>query len=302
MKNFDIESLNGQLLRTFLIILEESSVSLAAERLGLTQSTVSHSLSKLRRILGDPLFVRSGQGLMPTETALSLKTPILDVLDRLHALTDLRPFDPKSEKMMFTIAANDMQRDLIFPKLLHKAWDQNIDLKLELLPSGVPNVGFLRDARCDLILTPLPPDAADLMQQKLFTGEMKVFYDPKKRQAPQTIDEYLAAEHVAVQFAQGGSSDEVIVSADLTYMPKPRVAVSNFAGIPPFLAGTKLITTQLEFMRFTSLSEFALASPPFKIDPISIFMVWHQRSTNDPAHKWLRDQVKESVQKLLFRL
>lgn len=296
MNKIDFQKLDGHLLRTFLTILEEESVTLAAERLGVTQSTVSHSLNKLRTILGDPLFIRSGQGLSPTETALSLKAPILDILDRLQALTNLRPFDAKSEKMHFVIAANDMQRDLIFPQLLQKAWRDGIDLTLELRPSGVPSVGLLRDARCDLILTPLPPDAADLIQQKLFSGEMKLFYDPAQRDAPKTMDEYLEADHVAVHFALGGSAEEVIVSSVLTVRPKAKLSVSNFAGIPPFLTGTKLVTTQLEFMQQTSLSTLAMADLPFQTDPVGIFMVWHQRSRNDPAHRWLRRQIGEAIQ------
>lgn len=266
-------------------------MSIAAERLEVTQSTVSHSLSKLRKILGDPLFVRSGQGLTPTETALALKAPVLNVLDSLQSLTDLRPFTPQSEKMHFVVAANDMQRDLIFPRLLHAAWNDNIDLTMELRPSGVPSVGFLRDARCDLILTPLPPDAPDLIQIRLFSGDMKVFYDASKRQPPKTLKDYLESEHVAVQFALGGSSDEVIVSQELSAPVKSKVSVSNFAGIPPFLKGTPLLTTQLEFMAETSLHELAMADIPFNADQVSVFMVWHQRSSNDPAHKWLRDQI-----------
>jgi DNA-binding transcriptional LysR family regulator len=295
MKDFDFERLDGQLLRTFLMILEESSVSLAAERLGVTQSTVSHALNKLRTILGDPLFVRSGQGLAATETAISLKAPVLEVLDRLQALTNLRPFDPRSEKMNFIIAANDMQRDLIFPRLLHDAWAESIDLTMELRPSGVPSVGLLRDARCDLILTPLPPDAPDLMQRKLFSGNMKVFYDPARRSPPATLDEYLNADHVTVHFALGGSAEEVIETSEFSSFPKAKVSVSNFAGIPPFLLGTDLITTQFEFMQQTSLSPLAMADLPFGTEPISIYMVWHQRSTNDPAHRWLRDQIQNVI-------
>lgn len=298
MKDFDFHRLDGQLLRTFLTIIEESSVSLAAERLGVTQSTVSHSLNKLRAILGDPLFVRSGQGLTPTETALALKAPVLEVLDRLQDLTSLRPFDPRSEKMHFVVAANDMQRDLIFPQLLHQAWDNNIDLKIEIRPSGVPSVGFLRDARCDLILTPLPPDAADLMQNKLFSGAMKVFYDPTVRKPPETLHDYVTARHVAVHFALGGSSDEVIVTKDPLPPVEAPVSVSNFAGIPSFLLGTDLITTQSELMRRTSLQDLAMADLPFEAEPISIYMVWHQRSTNDPAHKWLREQIFRLSRKL----
>ncbi|MEJ5219150.1 LysR family transcriptional regulator [Cognatishimia sp. D5M38] len=299
MKDFDFEKLDGQLLKTFLLILEENSVSMAAERLDVNQSTVSHSLNKLRRILGDPLFVRSGQGLTPTETALALKAPVLEVLDKLQSLTDLRPFDPKSEKMHFVAAANDMQRDLIFPHLLRQAWADNIALTMELRPSGVPSVGLLRDARCDLILTPLPPDAPDLMQLKLFTGEMHVFYDPACRDAPKSLDDYVQSDHVSVHFALGGSSDEVIVSRDLQAPPKPKVTVSNFAGLPAFIRGTELLTTQLKLMGKALLQSLASAPIPFEIEPVSVYMVWHQRSTNDPAHRWLREQITEISRKTM---
>lgn len=293
MRKIDFYQLDGQILRTFLVILEESSVSLAAERLEVTQSAVSHTLAKLRAILGDPLFVRSGQGLTPTETALSLKAPAQEVLDRLQALTDQRPFDPRSESMRFVVAANDMQRDLIFPKLARDARRDGIDVSLELKPSGIPSVGLLRDARCDLILTPLPPDAPDLIQLKLFSGEMKCFYDASQTEPPGSVEDYLAAEHVTVQFALGGASNDVLKSPDLPYIPKPKITVSNFAGITQFVLGTELLSTEVEFMQLSSLSELAMAPLPFATERINIFMVWHRRSNNDPAHKWLRDRVKQ---------
>ena len=291
MNDFDAIRLNGQAIKTFLVILEESSVSRAAERLELTQSAVSYTLAKLRDVLGDPLFIRSGSGLVPTETALSLKAPAQEILDRMKALTEQRAFDPRSEAMHFNIAANDMQRDLIFPELLRVSMAQDIDLRLEILPSGVPSVAMLRDARCDLMLTPLPPDGQDFIQRKLFSGEMKCFYDASQTKPPQTLEDYLTAQHITVQFARGGSSRQALKSAELPFVPAPRIAVSNFAGITPFVRGTTLIATEAGFMRHTSLRALDVAPLPFQSEPISVFMVWHQRSTNDPAHRWLRDQI-----------
>lgn len=293
MKEIDFHQLDGQILRTFLVILEESSVSRAAERLEVTQSAVSHTLAKLRRIFGDPLFVRSGQGLTPTETALSLKAPARDVLNRLKSLTDQRQFDPQSEAMHFVIAANDMQRDLVFPEIVRSTGHEQIALSLELIPSGVPSVALLRDARCDLILTPLPPDAPDLIQQKLFSGMMMCFFDGSQTEPPGSMRDYLDADHVTVHFALGGASDEVLVAPELPLIPKPKITVSNFAGIPSFIRGTKMLSTQLEFMRLSTLRELAVSPLPFETEPVGIFMVWHERSNNDPAHKWLRERVRQ---------
>lgn len=293
MKEIDTDQLDGQAIRTFLVILEESSVSKAAERLGVTQSAVSHTLSKLRKLLGDPLFIRSGQGITPTEMALSLKVPVQDILDKMKALTDQRLFDPVKEPMVFTIAANDIQRDLILPALMRESMARGIDLALNIMPSGVPSVAMLRDARCDLVLTPLPPDAPDLVQKKLFTGQMICFFDGSSKKAPSTLEDYLEAKHIGVQFALGGSSSEVLKSSELPFIPPPQVTVSNFSGIPPFAKGTGLIATQIEFLRHTSLRDLAHAPLPLQSEPVSMFMVWHQRSKNDPAHKWLRTRVIE---------
>lgn len=75
-------------------MLEELSVTGAANRLGVTQSAVSHILDKLRLAVGDPLFVRSGRGIVPTERAIALHEPIRSVLDELKGLTNERVFDP----------------------------------------------------------------------------------------------------------------------------------------------------------------------------------------------------------------
>lgn len=298
MKEIDFHQLDGQILRTFLVILEESSVSRAAERLEVTQSAVSHTLAKLRTIFGDPLFVRSGQGLTPTETALSLRAPARDVLNRLKSLTDQRQFDPKSEAMHFVIAANDMQRDLVFPEIVRDTGREQIRLSLEQIPSGVPSVALLRDARCDLILTPLPPDAPDLIQQKLFSGMMMCFFDRDQTEPPGSVQAYLDADHVTVHFALGGASDEVLIAPQLPHIPKPKITVSNFAGIPSFIRGTKMLSTQLEYMRLSTLRELAVSPLPFDTEPVGIFMVWHERSNNDPAHKWLRERVRQIAGKI----
>ncbi len=296
MKKIDFHHLDGQLLRTFLIILEESSVSRAAERLNVTQSAVSHTLAKVRGILGDPLFVRSGQGLTPTETALSLKAPVRAVLDGMQALTNQRGFDPKSEPMHFVVAANDMQRNFVFPDLVRQAWQDGIQVTFDFKPSGVPNLSLLRDARCDLLLTPVPPEAVDMIQSKLFDGRVMCFFDGDKRKPPEDIDSYLAADHVAVQFASGGSSAAVLTAPELPEIPPPAITVPNFAGIAPFVLGTEMLATNLEYLHQSAFQQLDMAPLPFESERVNVFMVWHERSNNDPAHKWLRENVRSIVQ------
>jgi DNA-binding transcriptional ArsR family regulator len=137
MNKIDYLGLDGNTLTKFLTVLEEMSVSRAAERLGVTQSAVSHTLDKLPVIFDDPLFVRVGRGIESTARARALQSSVASVLDDLKSLTDHRRFDPLAEQMDFTIAANDFPIHFIFPKLLKELSDEGIDLQIRFIPSGI---------------------------------------------------------------------------------------------------------------------------------------------------------------------
>ncbi|SDX54616.1 DNA-binding transcriptional regulator, LysR family [Ruegeria halocynthiae] len=292
MSKIDFMELDGKVLRIFLTILEESSVSKAADRLGVTQSAISHTLGKLRQILGDPLFVRSGQGLTPTERALSLKEPVQQVLDNMRALTEERPFNPLSERMDIQIATNDMPRELIFPDLLREARAEDIRLQLEFIPSGVPDPDLLRSDRCQLMLTPLPPDGPDIFQKRLVTSPLMVFYDAAHRDPPQDWQAYCDSDHVEVRFADGRNARAVMRGVDQSQIRAPIVTLPHFNAIPPFVKGSTLISTDTALMKLGPLASLDCAPLPFASDPVTIYMVWHQRSTNDPAHRWLRRRIE----------
>ena len=296
MKRRNFMDLDGHTLRTFLTILELSSVSKAAEKLDLTQPAVSHILRRLRHILGDPLFIRTGHRLTPTETALELKANAIDALDSLQRMTEKRAFDPQHEEMRFVIAANDMQRDLIFPKLLRDAMAEGISLELQFIPSGQPSVPWIRDSRCHLALTPLPPEASDIYQKIILRGRMMCFFDAEMSAPPQSLEDYYNAQHLNVRFMEGRTSWTIWSSkeVDKSRISRPVVTVSNFNAIPPFIKGTSLIATQMDLMRLRTLQALDVAPLPFDSDPVAIYMVWHERSQNDPAHRWLRHRI-ESV-------
>lgn len=292
MSKIDFMDLDGKVLRVFLTILEENSVSKAADRLGVTQSAISHTLSKLRVVLGDPLFIRSGQGLTPTERALSLKDPVQQVLDNMRALTEDRPFDPLSEEMVFHIATNDMPRELIFPQLLQKVRAEGVRLGLGFIPSGVPDPELLRSDRCQLMLTPLPPDGPDIFQKRILSSPLMIYYDGTRRSPPDSWETYCETEHVEVRFADGRSSRAVMRGVDQNQIRPPTVTLPHFNAITSFVKGGDLISTDTALMKHGPLHALDCAPLPFACEPVSIYMVWHQRSSNDPAHRWLRDRIE----------
>lgn len=292
MKNFNIYDLDGRLLKAFLVILDESSVSKAATRLNVTQSAASHMLARLRAIMGDPLFVRSGQGLVPTANAKAMREPIQDVLDRLSGLTARRHFDLKSEELRFHVAANDMQRELIFPRLFHEARAEGISLELEFIPSGVPNVELLRNAEVELVLTPMPPDAPDIFLKKLLQAHMVCYFDASQRSAPASVEDYIESEHILVKFVGTGTSFDIIARHFDAGSRKTTISVSNFDAIPSFVKGSTILATEMDLMKLGPLRDLDVAPLPFETDPAPVYLVWHERSNNDPAHIWLRSRIE----------
>ena len=298
MSAFDHSDLDGKLLQSLLAVIEEQSVTRAAQRLGVTQSAVSHLLDKLRAIVGDPLFVRSGRGIVATARAEALAVHARRLLDDMRRFTTAAAFDPASLSACITLAGNDLQRDVLFPPLLARLRAQAPGLTMRVIPSGAPRAELLRDADCDLIVTPRPPDAADLMQKRLFEDRYCVYFDAAQREAPLTLDAYLAAGHATVLHEPRRELDIDRHLAEQGVQRRFVVRVPGFAGIGPFLRGTDLLATLPCLLQRNALQGFAVAAVPTPCPPMPMYMVWHLRHQEDPLHLWLRNEL-EAVARLV---
>src|SRR5450631_1400906 len=117
MSKIDWSSLDAGVLQLLVAVLDSGSITAAAHRLGVTQSAVSHLLNKLREITGDPLFVKSGRGIVATARAEALGARARELLLDLERFARLGDFEPARWQTTFTVAANDFQRDLLLPGL-----------------------------------------------------------------------------------------------------------------------------------------------------------------------------------------
>lgn len=299
MNKLDYLGLDGSALRTFIIVMEEVSVSKAAARLNVTQSSVSHTLDKLRSAFDDQLFVRDGRGIKPTAKALLLRDPIQTILDELKSLTHERKFDPLTESIEFTIAANDFPMQLIFPSLLKELYAEGIKPKLRFIPSGVPSVNLRRSFRSQILITPTPPEGKDHIKVELFKSEMVCFYDASIRKPPQTRKEFIDSPYAEVQFSDTESSVMVLPLLDRSSQNSPTVTVPNFSALPAFIKGTDLITTQLGIMRYGSLKDLDSSPLTFETKTLSLYMIWHQNDNDDPAHQWFRNRIIDTANSII---
>jgi DNA-binding transcriptional LysR family regulator len=299
MSKIDYLGLDGNTLRTFLTVLEEMSVSRAAERLDVTQSAVSHTLDKLRVIFGDPLFVRIGRGIESTARARSLRGSVERALDDLKSLSVQREFNPRVEQMEFTIACNDFPLQFIFPKLLNDSDREGINLRIRFIPSGIPRVSILRASRYRMLITPTPPVDSDLEKVSLIRSKMEIFYDSEVRRPPKTWKQFAESKYVEVRFSDTESSIMALPSIDTSRMNPPVVSVPNFGSLALMIKGTDRITTQIAVMKLGLLNILDTAPLPFKTDPLDLFLIWHRRESDDPAHQWLRQKITETVNSII---
>jgi DNA-binding transcriptional LysR family regulator len=304
MKEIDRLALDGHLLRLFLAVLDEGSVTGAAARLELTQSAVSHALTRLSALVGETLFVKSGRGIAPTAHALSLRGPARQLLAGLQGFGARQTFDPTATRLDLTVAANDLQRDLLLPGLFRALENQAAETSLRVIPSEVPSADLLREGRCDLLISPFPPEGTDIMQRPLLRDHYVCFYDPESRQPPQGRDEYLAARHVTVVYPNGERLD-FDRRLHLNGIQRDfAVTVPSFSGVPAFLRGTPMLATLPSLLRANLMRDVAVAPVPLPLadaaqeGALSMMMVWHRRFDSDPQHRWLRRTLLQIVTEL----
>jgi DNA-binding transcriptional LysR family regulator len=297
MSKYDYLDLDGRLLRLLVAVVEEGSVTGAAVRLGVTQSAVSHMLDKLRTITADPLFVKSGRGVVATARAEALALQARELLASLQNFALAGAFDPARWQTVFTIAANDFQRDLLLPSLAARLRECAPGVALHIIPSGVPTLDMLRNEHCQMVISPRPPDGTDILQKRLFSDVYRVFYDPTQREAPKSLADYLAAEHITVVYEPRRALDLDQWMAAQQIVRRFSVTVAAFSGLPSFIRGSKLLTTAPGMLQETLLRGLASVPVPLPCPDMPMYMIWHRRHQLDPAHLWLRGEL-EAVARL----
>ena len=301
MSNIDWSDLDARLLQLLVAVVEEGSVTGAAQQLGVTQSAVSHLLDKLRAITGDPLFVRNGRGIVATAHAEALAPQARELLRQLRRFAERAAFDPARLDMTLTVAANDFQRDLLLPAFMQRLRAQAPGVVLRVIPSGVPRLEMLRADHCQLVISPRPPDGSDIVQKQLFEDRYRVFYDAAVRPPPRTRADYLASEHATVVYEPRRSLDIDQQLAARGIERRFTVLVPTFTALAAFIRGTPLLATAPGRLEHHTLRGLSSAPAPVPCPRMPMYMIWHVRYQEDPAHRWLRAQIEAVVPQALAR-
>lgn len=286
------------LLLTLDALLEEHNVTHAAARLNVTQSALSARLTRLRQLLGDPLFIpaASGRGMIPTPYALALEPELARLLKHLDDFAGMvHGFDPTTSKRVFRIAATDNPAAILAPELipLMKANAPGVQIAFTF-PDKTRITELLEQGDMDLCVGAAEDGAPDLIGQTLFEDE---FLTAQRRGHPRgtgelTLDAFCGLDHLLIS-TSGGHFHGMIDTALAKIGRERRVSVSvqSYALAPLVLATTDCVCTlPSRFLRrFEQVLD--LFEPPLPLPPFSMTLFWHPKMRADPAHGWLRRMI-----------
>jgi len=287
-------------------LLEERSVTRAADRVGLSQPGMSNTLARLRRLFDDPLFVRRGAEMVPTPRAEALAQPVRAALAVIAEALDQRPaFDPATDRRTFTISCSDYSVLMLIGPLVRRVAAEAPQVTIQVLPRALDPVRALGSGAVDLIVE--PPEimaGATLPSVRLFEDRWMccVWEGNARVGARMTTATYTALGHLSYSMGAGqpaSLADRHVAALGLER--RVEFTVESFLLAPFLLQGTELVALvpARAAPHFRRTADVRLLDPPVAFPTLTEMLWWHPRHDADPAHAWLRARIAEVASSLV---
>jgi DNA-binding transcriptional LysR family regulator len=305
MQSPHFPKLDLNLLLLFDALMEERSVTRAAERLGMTQAGLSHALARLRGALDDDLLVRRRGTMQPTSRALILRGPLQDALRRLHEVLVPSRFNPAQSQQTFRIVASDYFSTLYLPVLVRRMERTSPGIALRMMSSRHLSIEtMLANHEIDLaignyknrITSAFPSEfqALDLYDDPYVCVVRTLHPLARKRL---TTDLYLGSRHM--HLSPTGNAEYGI---ERYLLPrgihrKIELVIDHYLLAPLVLESSDMIWTAPSRVAhfFRAKFDLRLKAMPISIPPARLQLVWKPQHANSPAHLWLRAIIAETV-------
>ncbi|WP_436873915.1 LysR family transcriptional regulator [Kosakonia sacchari] len=291
----NLNRLDLNLLLTLDVLLREHNVTRAAQRLNLSQPSVSVQLARLREIFDDPLLLPGPRGMQPTVRADELREPLRQALEALErAVSPVNAFDPARASVTWRIAATDYTESAVLLPLLGTLRRDAPASRLavfELNPGQIKRQAEQGDI--DLFFHLREGAPASLHHRLLFTERYVLagrLGHPALKRRP-SLKQFCQLEHVIVSPEGGGfqaATDDALAARGLTR--NVVLSVPHFLFMLDALARTDLVAVLPERLVATT-GALQVVDPPLDLPGFDMLMLWHERLHRDPGHKWLRQQV-----------
>ena len=302
-----LKEMDTRQLRVLRALLEECSVTQAARKLDLSQPNVSLTLRKLRDIIGDPILVRSGSKLVPTERGQTLLAQVRAVLDGIDRIVGTSPtFDPRSSTAPFRIASADCMEAIFLPPLVQHLQQQvpGASVIVRGIDASFDYAEALERDQLDVVICNWPGSPGHLKTAHLMTEDIVCLMGtqhPLAGRGRVSIEDYMASDHIApVARSRADPGPIDLQLAERGLRRKIRTMVAEFNLIPHMLLGSDLIfTSSARFAAyFSSLMPLHWAPAPSEFGTLKFFLLWHERAHSDARNIWLRGQISAVARSL----
>lgn len=296
----DLHRIDLNLLVSLDVLLAENNVTHAARRLAISQPALSAQLRQLRTLFGDPLFVPAARGMTPTLRALEIQAPLRELLTAANRLVaGQQTFDPAVSDATFRIAASDSIHAAVSVPMIATLRASAPGIRIALFPADRPRLEErLASGELDLVLDTrqsLPGSVKTrLLYEETFVCLLR--RDHPSGRHPLDLDSFCRLDHVLVSPSGGGFSgavDEAL--ARLGRERRVVASLTSFLVAPALVARSDLVCTVPARLAGAAGAEVAVLPPPCEIGSFPVHMGWHARTDSDPARKWLRQQVLDSL-------
>ncbi|EQA99414.1 DNA-binding transcriptional LysR family regulator [Sphingobium wenxiniae] len=299
------------LLRVFDILMDQRSVTRAAQQLGLTQSAVSHALRRLRAHIDDPLFVRGLGGLQPTPRAEEIATGVRAALMQLETALSQRPFDRLSTTRTFEIAAGIYFSTIMLPEIVRHARDESPNVSFRVSQPGPDLKAALDTGQIDIALGAFGQVEERLRKEVLFEEEL--VWIAAARTLPNkpdvSMDDLAGRPRLEVsarprRFDTSGMNAIAGLELRTSLAPPsgespPYVTVHDALSATALVAASDLIALVPRQIASREAKRWRLrVIRPRESERIELSMLFHSRFNHDPAHMWLRELARRACRSL----
>jgi DNA-binding transcriptional LysR family regulator len=305
----NLRNIDLNLLAAFDALLRERSVSRAAERMFMTQPAMSHSLSRLRQLLNDPILVRSGSDMKPTVRALALVDPIRRILHEVETVLGPKaPFIPATAHDNFVIACSDYTECILLGPLISRMAHSAPGVRLHARPSDHAQLlNDLEIGEVDIAIgtTNGMTMLEQLRVERLFDDYAVCLLGPRHPYSATTMSlaQFVQMRHLLVSpwGKHHGLVDDWLQHLGL----QRQIAhiVTHFASAPFIVAQTDLVLTSPkrlaeQFVQLKQFAELRIVRTAPEFPKYVVHMLWHPAQDNDSTAIWLRQQIRDVCESL----
>jgi DNA-binding transcriptional LysR family regulator len=297
-----ISRVDLNLFIVFEAIYVEGSVTRASQKLNLTQPAISHALARLRQLFNDPLFERQGHTMVSTPLARSIIEPVRRALRGFEVtLNGLDQFDPATTRKQFTLAVRDVLESTVLPPLLSRVTQTAPLVDIAAIQAERRELeSELAAGTLDVAIDVLLPLSSDILHSRIMLDKTVVVARKGHAKINGSLDleTYLEQGHILASSRRRGPGLEDFELSRLGLQRRIRLRCQHYFAACRVVSETDLLLTMPERYAQVANRQFGNQTLPFptEMPPLDLYLYWHANVDNDPANRWIRQQLVESLQ------